>query len=177
MNRKNQLVALAVAAAMAGTLAATATAATSATAQDTTAASSATDSTGAGTPSDQPATVVVTATKRKTLAQNTPISMTVLTAANIADRGLTDFNTLSQGIPDLAMRTSGPEQTEYEMRGLNSAGGNTSMVGVYLDEVPLSAPAAEQLGKVVIDPNLYDLQRIEVPHGPQGTLYGSSSGK
>ena len=91
-------------------------------------------------PSDQLATVVVTATKRRTLAQNTPISMTVLTAADIADRGLTDFNTLSQGIPGLAMRTSGPNQTEYEMRGLNSSGGNTSMVGVYLDEIALSAP-------------------------------------
>ena len=126
-------------------------------------------------PSDQLAEVVVTATKRKTIAQDTPISMTVLTAADIANRGLTDFNTLSQGIPGLAMRTSGPNQTEYEMRGLNSSGGNTSMVGVYLDDIALSAPAAEQLGKVIIDPNLYDLQRVEVLHGPQGTLYGSSS--
>src|SRR6185437_2693244 len=57
----------------------------------------------------------------------------------------------------------------------NSSGGNTSMVGVYLDEVALSSPAAEQLGKVIIDPNLYDLQRVEVLHGPQGTLYGASS--
>ena len=124
---------------------------------------------------DQLATIVVTATKRRTLAQNTPISMTVLTGADIANRGLTDFNTLSQGIPGLAMRTSGPNQTEYEMRGLNSSGGNTSMVGVYLDEIALSAPAAEQLGKVIIDPNLYDLQRTEVLHGPQGVLYGASS--
>jgi iron complex outermembrane recepter protein len=123
----------------------------------------------------QLATIVVTATKRKTLAQNTPISMTVLTAADIGNRGVTDFNTLAQGIPGLAMRTAGPNQTEYEMRGLNSSGGNTSMVGVYLDEVALSAPATEQLGKVVIDPNLYDLERVEVLHGPQGTLYGSSS--
>ena len=101
--------------------------------------------------------------------------MTVITAADIADRGVTDFNTLSQGIPGLAMRTSGPNQTEYEMRGLNSSGGNTSMVGVYLDEIALSAPASEQLGKVIIDPNLYDLDRTEVLHGPQGTLYGASS--
>lgn len=124
---------------------------------------------------NQLATVVVTATKRKTLAQDTPISMTVLTAANIADRGLRDFNTLAQGVPGLAMRTSGPNQTEYEMRGLNSSGGNTSMVGVYLDDIALSAPASEQLGKVIIDPNLYDLERVEVLHGPQGTLYGASS--
>jgi iron complex outermembrane receptor protein len=161
MNRKNQLVSVAVAAALAGSLAGVARA-------DQPAAVAAVSP-------DQLQTVVVTATKRRTLAQNTAISMTVLTASDISNRGLTDFNTLAQGVPDLAMRTSGPGMTEYEMRGLNSAGGNTSMVGVYLDEVALSSPAAEQLGKVIIDPNLYDLQRTEVLHGPQGTLYGASS--
>jgi iron complex outermembrane recepter protein len=170
MNRKIHLVSLAVAAALASSVGGVAWA-------DQQSGPTATTATAATTaaPSDELATVIVTATKRKTLAQDTPISMTVLTAANIADRGVTDFNTLSQGIPDLAMRTSGPNQTEYEMRGLNSSGGNTSMVGVYLDEVPLSSPASEQLGKVIIDPNLYDLDRVEVLHGPQGTLYGSSS--
>ncbi len=75
------------------------------------------------------------------------------------------------------MRTSGPgpNLTEFEMRGLNSAGGSTSMVGFYLDETPLSSPASAQVGKVEIDPTLYDLQRVEVLRGPQGTLYGSSS--
>ncbi len=160
MTRRNHLVSLAVALALGSSGAGAVQAAT---AQPNAA------------PSNQLAEIVVTATKRKTLAQDTPISMTVLTAANIANRGLTDFNTLAQGVPGLAMRTSGPNQTEYEMRGLNSSGGNTSMVGVYLDDVALSAPAAEQLGKVVIDPNLYDLQRVEVLHGPQGTLYGASS--
>jgi outer membrane receptor protein involved in Fe transport len=73
------------------------------------------------------------------------------------------------------MRTSGPGQTEFEMRGLNSAGGNASVVGFYLDETALSSPASAQLGKIVIDPNLYDLNRVEILRGPQGTLYGSSS--
>jgi iron complex outermembrane recepter protein len=163
MNRKIHLVSVAVAAALASSICLTAR------------AQLATPTAATPVSADELATVVVTATKRKTLAQNTAISMTVLTAADISDRGLTDFNTLAQGIPGLAMRTSGPNQTEYEMRGLNSAGGNTSMVGVYLDEIALSAPASEQLGKVIIDPNLYDLDRTEVLHGPQGTLYGASS--
>jgi iron complex outermembrane recepter protein len=169
MNRKSQLIPVAVAVALAAGL----TAAARADQSDAAAGSAA--ATPAAASADQLATVVVTATKRSTLAQNTPISMTVLTAADIANRGLTDFNTLAQGIPGLAQRTSGPNQTEYEMRGLNSSGGNTSMVGVYLDEIALSSPASEQLGKVIIDPNLYDLQRTEVLHGPQGTLYGASS--
>ncbi|HEY6514519.1 MAG TPA: TonB-dependent receptor, partial [Steroidobacteraceae bacterium] len=167
MNRKIHLVSVAVAAALASTLGGVAWA-------DQQSGPSATTAPAATSP-DELATIVVTATKRRTLAQDTPISMTVVTASDIANRGVTDFNTLSQGIPGLAMRTSGPNQTEYEMRGLNSAGGNTSMVGVYLDEIALSAPASEQLGKVIIDPNLYDLDRTEVLHGPQGTLYGASS--
>jgi iron complex outermembrane receptor protein len=124
---------------------------------------------------DQLAEVVVTAEKRTTTVQETAASITAVSAAEIEDRGIVDFNSLAQSVPGIAMRTSGPGQTEFEMRGLNSAGGNTSMVGFYLDETPLSSPASAQLGKEEIDPTLYDLNRVEVLRGPQGTLYGSSS--
>lgn len=119
--------------------------------------------------------IVVTSSKRASTVQETAASITAVSSADIAARGLTDFNSLADSVPGIAMRTSGPGQTEFEMRGLSSSGGNTSMVGFYLDETPLSAPASAQLGKVVIDPNLYDLDRVEVLRGPQGTLYGSSS--
>jgi iron complex outermembrane recepter protein len=125
--------------------------------------------------SDTLQTVVVTAEKRNTNVQDTPISITAVSAEDIATRGLTDFNSLALSVPGLSMRTSGPGQTEFEMRGLNSSGGNTSMVGFYLDETPLSSPASAQVGKVVMDPNLYDLDHVEILRGPQGTLYGSSS--
>ena len=68
-----------------------------------------------------------------------------------------------------------PGLTEYEARGLASNGGAAPTVGFYLDEIPLSPPALSQSGKVVIDPNLYDVDRVEVLRGPQGTLYGSGS--
>jgi iron complex outermembrane recepter protein len=131
---------------------------------------------GAATTSDQLATVVVTATKRTSTVQTTPMSITAVTSAEIASRGITDFDTLARSVPGLSMRASGgPGQTEFEMRGLNSQGGNSSAVGFYLGEIPLSSPAFSNLGKTVIDPDLYDLSRVEVLRGPQGTLYGSSS--
>jgi iron complex outermembrane recepter protein len=128
-----------------------------------------------GDPSTAIPEIVITATKRESTVQDTPMSVTAISASDIASKGLTDFNSLAQTVPGIAMRTAGPGQTEFEMRGLNSAGGNTSVVGFYFDETALSSPASAQLGKIVIDPNLYDLNRVEILRGPQGTLYGASS--
>ena len=119
--------------------------------------------------------IVVTAQKRESTVQTTPLSITALTGQDLVDRGLTDIAAIVQSVPGVSMRTSGPGQTELEMRGLTSSGGNSATVGFYLDDIPLSAPASAQNGKVVIDPNLYDLNRVEVLRGPQGTLYGSGS--
>lgn len=126
--------------------------------------------------SPQLATIVVTATKRSTTVQTTPISITAVTGAQMASRGLTDLDSLATTVPSLAVRNSGvPGNDEFEIRGLNSQGGNTSMVGLYLGDIPLSAPATSEFGKIEIDPATYDLNRVEVLRGPQGTLYGSSS--
>jgi outer membrane receptor protein involved in Fe transport len=65
--------------------------------------------------------------------------------------------------------------SEFEMRGVSSNGGNSPTVGFYFDDVSLTAPAATNEGKIVISPDLYDLNRVEVLRGPQGTLYGSGS--
>jgi iron complex outermembrane receptor protein len=124
---------------------------------------------------DQLQEIVVTAQKRESTVQSTPISITAITGQDLQDRGITDISSIVQSVPGISMRTSGPGQTELEIRGMTSSGGNSSTVGFYLDDIPMTAPASAQNGKVVIDPNLYDLNRVEVLRGPQGTLYGSGS--
>ncbi len=137
---------------------------------------SATAQAASNTPSMGLQQIVITATKRRTTVQTTPISITALTGAEMANRGLTTLDSIVATVPGLAVRDSGsPGTDEFEIRGLNSQGGNTSMVGLYLGPIPLSAPATSEFGKIVIDPNTYDLNRVEVLRGPQGTLYGSSS--
>ena len=119
--------------------------------------------------------VVVTAETYTSTAQSTPISISALTGADLASRGILTLEAVARDVPGLSMRSAGPDQSEFEARGIASNGGNSPTVGFYLGDVPLSPPAMGQIGKVVIDPNLYDLDRIEVLRGPQGTLYGASS--
>jgi iron complex outermembrane receptor protein len=119
--------------------------------------------------------IVVTAEKRESTVQKTPISMTAISEAEMQARGLEDFRSIAQETPGVSMKTSGPGQTEYEMRGLDATGGFSPTVGFYVDDAPLTAPAQAAQGKVVVDPDLYDLNRVEVLRGPQGTLYGAGS--
>jgi outer membrane receptor protein involved in Fe transport len=119
--------------------------------------------------------IVVTAEKRASTVQDTPISLTAVSGADLAARGIVDFSTLAAETPGISMRENGPGQTEFEMRGMTSSGGNSPTVGFYLDDVPMTSPAQAQNGKVVIDPSLYDLNRAEMLRGPQGTLYGAGS--
>ncbi len=119
--------------------------------------------------------VVVTAEKRASTVQNTPLSITAVSGRQLQQAGITTVNQLVDTTPGLSLRSSGPGQTELEARGLSSSGGSSPTVGFYLDETPLTPPAASLNGKVVIDPDLFDLNRVEVLRGPQGTLYGAGS--
>ncbi len=119
--------------------------------------------------------IIVTAEKRESTVQATPIAMTALSAGDLAEQNIGSIQDLVGAVPGLSLRTAGPGQTEYEMRGLGSSGGSVATVGFYIDETPLSASAVALNGRTVIDADLYDLNRTEVLRGPQGTLYGAGS--
>jgi iron complex outermembrane recepter protein len=138
-------------------------------------AAEATDASSAAADTGGLSEITVTAEKYVSTIQNTPISLSALSGDQLAAAGLTRIQDIALEIPGLSMRSAGPGLTEYEARGLASNGGAAPTVGFYLDEIPLSPPALSQSGKVVIDPDLYDIERVEVLRGPQGTLYGSGS--
>ena len=119
--------------------------------------------------------VTITAQKRTSTVQKTAASVDVVTSVDLQARGVTSLASLAQGTPGVSLKSEGPSQTEVEMRGMTSSGGNSATVGFYLDDIPLTGSANAQNGHVVIDPDLYDLNRIEMLRGPQGTLFGAGS--
>src|SRR5258708_35495990 len=76
--------------------------------------------------------IVVTAEKRESTVQATPISITALSANDLAQENITTVEDLVGKVPGISLRTAGARQNEHEMRGLSSGGGARATVGCYL---------------------------------------------
>jgi outer membrane receptor protein involved in Fe transport len=112
--------------------------------------------------------VVVTATRRATTIQNSPINISAVTSQTLQTQRIDDVKSLGAFTPGVTVADTGPTSTgNIILRGISSGdtsanGSNTNnSVGVYLGEVPL-----------YLDFKLIDISRVEVLQGPQGTLYG-----
>src|SRR4051812_20545384 len=118
--------------------------------------------------------VVVTATKRgATLLEDTPLSVASLGGANLAEQGALTFNDYMRQVPSLAVGDNGPGDKRIVMRGVSATGDGT--VGLYFDEVVITGQSLGDDGGKQPDIKLFDMDRIEVLRGPQGTTFGSSS--
>ena len=128
---------------------------------------------------DQPSeasadTIVVTATKRgEANLQDVPFAVQAITGDSLKERGALDFDDYFRFVPGLAVFDQGPGDKRYIVRGVNSVGAGT--VGLYLDEAIITGENAQDGGGRQADIKLFDIERVEVLKGPQGTTFGSSS--
>jgi iron complex outermembrane recepter protein len=119
--------------------------------------------------------ITVTAMKRDETVLNVPFSVAAPTEEVLRERGVEDIEAVAANVAGFTVQNLGPGQSQVAIRGV-SAGqivrdqpGVKEQVGAYLDESVIS------LSLFTPDIDLFDMSRIEVLRGPQGTLFGSGS--
>ncbi len=121
---------------------------------------------------DEPADgdIVVTATRESTLLSKTPIAITAITGDGLRDAGITDARSLNESVPNLAISENG-DSARISIRGVTSTDltekGDPS-AAFLLDGIYIARP-------IEVLTSFYDLERVEVLRGPQGTLYGRNT--
>ncbi len=117
----------------------------------------------------QQAEIIVTATRRDIGLSKVPLSITALTNDALTNRGIRSIDDIARAAPGLSFNSAGNGLETISVRGIVGAG-NGATTALYLDEIPIS-----QINPIVFSPRYFDLERVEVLRGPQGTLYGSSA--
>lgn len=119
--------------------------------------------------------IVVTAQKRTQLLIEVPQSISVVSGATLEQQNASSFADYLKLVPGLQLNQSTPGVGRLIIRGVNS-GGVASTVGIYMDETPFgSSSGLVNAATLAGDFDTFDLDRIEVLRGPQGTIYGASS--
>ncbi len=135
---------------------------------------------GAGTdraekPARRPSDVIiVTATRREQDLQDVPLSVTAFGQEELDELGIVGYEGIAQNTPGIVVNKPTQNFNNFTSRGINTNGysaGLQSAVAIYVDELPISANG----NSTILDPNLYDVERVEFLRGPQGTLFGSNS--
>jgi iron complex outermembrane recepter protein len=120
--------------------------------------------------------VVVTAQKFEQKLSETPLSVTAISARNLEVLGATQFRDFASTVPSLTFTTSGVGSTQVNLRGITTGNNISPTVGIYVDEVPYGSSTPFASGaQLALDVGLFDVSRIEILRGPQGTLYGAST--
>jgi iron complex outermembrane recepter protein len=118
--------------------------------------------------------IVVTATRRSERLQDVPLSITAFSPEDLQTKGIVGYEALARETPGVVLNRATANFNNFTARGIatNGYGANLqNTVAIYLDELPISTIG----NTTVLDPNLYDVERIEFLRGPQGTLFGSGS--
>ncbi|MBT2135367.1 TonB-dependent receptor [Croceibacterium sp. LX-88] len=120
-------------------------------------------------------TILVTAQKRSQELIEVPQSVTVVSGSTLEEQHADSFSDYLKLVPGLQLDQSRPGQGRLILRGVNTEG-VASTIGIYMDETPFGSSSGLVNGAVLAaDFDTFDLDRIEVLRGPQGTFYGASS--
>jgi iron complex outermembrane receptor protein len=125
--------------------------------------------------------VLVTATRREERLQDVPISITAFRQEQIDSQGLRSIDDLTRQTPGVAFQRNGmgssanynDENSDISFRGVESQAG-ASTTGIYIDDSPVQSRHLA-FGAVNVFPALFDIDRVEVLRGPQGTLFGAGA--
>src|SRR5215469_9866914 len=115
--------------------------------------------------------VTVTATRREENLSRVPISVSALTQQALDSRGIRDFSAVARFTPGVSFDNSGTNN--IAIRGISGTGG-AGTTGIYIDDTPIQMRALAFSPDEAL-PKSFDIDRIEVLRGPQGTLFGSGS--
>jgi outer membrane receptor protein involved in Fe transport len=119
--------------------------------------------------------VIVTADKTAQSQKNVPMSITALPGDKLEQLDAHSFTDYAKLVPGLDVEATAPGESRLTLRGLN-AGGVASTVAAYVDETPMGSSSGLVDGAVfTTDFDTFDMQRVEVLRGPQGTLYGANT--
>ncbi len=120
------------------------------------------------------AEILVTATKREERLQKLPVSITAISGQDLEARNALNFDDYARAVPDLSFTDLGDGRERIAIRGVDSKIGQ-AVVGYYFGETPIPDSSSVSAEKVAFDPEIVDIQRVEVLRGPQGTIFGSGS--
>ena len=117
--------------------------------------------------------IVVTARRREESIQDVPLSITAISGEALAKSGTLEITEIAQEVPNLTLEVSRGTNTTLTafIRGVGQqdpVAGFEAGVGLYVDDIYLNRPQGAVL-------DIYDVERIEVLRGPQGTLYGRNT--
>lgn len=116
--------------------------------------------------------VVVTARKTAERLQDVPISVNALSGDQLRDRSAVDVKDILRTVPGFSFSNVERGLGNYNIRGVSTVA-SAPTVGVFLDDISLVTVATGFSG--AFDPVFFDMERLEVLKGPQGTLYGGSA--
>jgi len=120
--------------------------------------------------------ISVTAQKREQDIQEVPISITAFTEQEIDRLGIDEFIDYASRSPNVGFSQQGNRAfTRMGIRGVTNVGGRANSVGIYLDEFNIAPNILVAGWSRTLDTPLYDIERIEVLRGPQGTYFGRNT--